>query len=119
MNVFEKYHLGKSSSIQLVRSYRSILVVVLLLPSTAMANDSTSFASYILTFAPGEVTKEVSSPSRSPRFSRQAKEDAAAFIASDGAIRGPFLESAIHKFRITESSRLNDRDIASFIFGGS
>ncbi|MCW8278231.1 DUF2388 domain-containing protein [Pseudomonas sp. PCH199] len=119
MNGFTKYRLKGSICAQFVKGYLSILTVALLFPFIAMANDETSFASYILTFAGDEVTTDISSPRRYSRFSTQAKEDAAAFVASDGAIRGPFLESAIQELRIRASPHLSDRGIASFILGGA
>ncbi|WP_433735873.1 DUF2388 domain-containing protein [Pseudomonas putida] len=119
MTVFTKYRLKGCIYARFIKSYLSILAVALLFPFIVMANDQTSFASYILTFAGDEVTTEISSPRRYSRFSTQAKEDAAAFVASDGAIRGPFFESAIQEFRITASPYLSDWDIASFMLGGA
>jgi uncharacterized protein (TIGR02448 family) len=119
MSVYTKCRLGENYYIQNIKIYILGLAVALSLPSVAMANDWTKFASYISTFAGSEATEDISSPSRYPRFSKQAKEDAAAFVASDGAIRGPFLESAIREFRIIGSPHFSDRDIANLILGGS
>lgn len=95
------------------------VTVLLLLPLRGVAGEETMFVTYSSALVSTQSTEETSSPREDPQFSRQTQEDAAAFVASDGVIRGPYLESAILEVRRTVSPNLSDQAIASFILSGA
>jgi len=95
------------------------ILSALVLPVCGMAYEDTLFVTYSSVLVSKQEIEDTSDPSRYPRFSKQIKEDAAAFIASDGSIRGPYLESAILEVRTSATQNLSDREIAIFILGAT
>jgi uncharacterized protein (TIGR02448 family) len=114
------YSDGRKKHDQIIRIF--IGLIVLLLSSCSFAIEEiklTKLVSYVGAVGSSETTEAWSFSVRYARFSPEAVEDAAAFVASEGVISGPFLESAILELRTTTSPNLSGRDIAGLILGGS
>lgn len=98
------------------RRFAPIVVALTLLPlASAMAEDR-SFWRGVLTS--GATTASTYLTSRDDhKLVGPAQDDAASFIASDGAIRGPYLESALLKMRSADPTlaQASDAELASAI----
>lgn len=85
-----------------------LLVAVLALPLSALAS---SFAGSSAGSASG-ASSAGSSSSDDDKVVLDAREDAAAFVASDGAIRGARLEAALLHLRERDAARRDASDMA-------
>lgn len=79
-------------------SLRSLLFVLLLAMAAAPAS-AASFASSAGSATSGSTAGTTGSTSGDDKVVLQARDDAASFVASDGRIRGAYLEAALRALR--------------------
>lgn len=98
------------------RRFTPVVIALTLLPlASAMAEDR-SFWRGVL--SSGATTASTYLTSRDDhKLVGPAQDDAASFIATDGAIRGPYLEAALLKMRSADPALANasDTELASAI----
>ncbi|UVE17749.1 DUF2388 domain-containing protein [Pseudomonas sp. LS44] len=74
-----------------------------------------AFSSFGLLFTTA-ATRISTEDAAATHYSHAAREDAAAFVASDGELRGAFFEAELHTFRKRHpSSPMNDREFARLV----
>jgi len=83
-----------------------LLLFALLGPGTALAFDMTTATTVISGYA----TSQVTSAPFDRKWVRVARDDAAAFVASDGQVRGARLESVMRRLR-QENPELHAGDL--------
>jgi uncharacterized protein (TIGR02448 family) len=97
--------------------FKGVFMKLLVLAALVLA--SSAAQAFIITTTPMAIpisTSEATSGSDSKLIILQAKDDAAAFIASDGQIQGAFLEAAIQKIRLDHPDMTaSDRELAHAI----
>lgn len=95
------------------------VTIMLLLSSRAMANSDSSYITATSTLGTGLWSQEVTSSSNKWRFSLHTRDDAAAFVASEGDIRGVHFEQAVVEIRQSHSLNVSDLEIARFILSST
>ncbi|MCP8462865.1 DUF2388 domain-containing protein [Pseudomonas sp. ZM23] len=98
------------------RRFTPVVIALTLLPLASAFAEDRSFWRGVLTS--GATTASTYLTSRDDhKLVGPAQDDAASFIASDGAIRGPYLEAALLKLRNADPALANtsDSELASAI----
>ena len=95
---------------------RSLLLLPLLAAAPLMA-DASSFAGTSAGSSAGGTSASSGSTSGDDKIVREARDDAAAFVASDGRIRGARLEAALRSLRESGDAarRASDMQLARAI----
>lgn len=98
------------------RRFTPAVIALTLLPLTSALAEDNDFWRSLLTS--GATTASSYLTSRDDhKLVGPAQDDAASFIATDGAIRGPYLEAALVQMRSTNPAlaKASDADLASAI----
>ncbi|WP_374979677.1 DUF2388 domain-containing protein [Pseudomonas solani] len=93
-----------------------LCLALLALPAAALADEGSGSwllsSSAAITFAPA-TTSNLSQEERQPGIQAQARDDAMAFVASDGRIRGAQLERTLQELhRQPATARADDMSLA-------
>ncbi|MFJ4157796.1 DUF2388 domain-containing protein [Pseudomonas sp. NPDC089752] len=80
----------------------------------------TAFASWRDVLTSGATTSSTYLTSRDKKLVIAAQDDAGSFVASEGAIRGPYLEAALHQLRAENPSlQASDMELAEAILANN